>query len=715
VSERPSVAVVVPVRDAADDVTACLQTILPQARDLGAEVIVVDDASADGTARLAEAAGARVLRLPAAGGPYAARNAGWRSTAADVIVFTDVRNRASEGWLAALVAALDDPGAAVAGGTVEMAGDDRVAHRWARRDRRLDVARHLRDGWLPYVPTASMAVRRDVLDRAGGFLPTRSGGDVDLCWRIQLAGLGAIVAVPDSLMRCVPRSTVREVLRQWDRYGTGHLELYARFAHEGCPVPDPEPAAALGREVVRAALGIATRRRRDLAVEVVEQARRVVWARAYRRAWRARPPRAGLTVAYVVDRWVALSETFIRDEIAELRRQGVRIAVVALGVGDTAPSDEEPAARLDRVASTASPLLKAKAAARRPAATVRMLAVRRAMAAESPPALWTIPLVAEQMRAEGVGWVHAHFGWEASGVAQMLAAHLGTGWSFTAHANDISVRNEHLSRKLEQADHVVTVCRYNADLLEKAGRRADAVDVVVCGVRPPPLSERLADARVDVLAVGRLVEKKGFDVLIDAVELLVPTHPRLRVEIVGDGPERDRLADRIAARHVAGQVQLVGARPHATVLEMIGAASVVCLPCRIAADGDRDAMPVVLKEAMARAVPVVATAVAGIPEAVDDEVGRLVRPDDPAALAKALADLLDAPETARAAGRAGRARVLERFSLEAEVGRLRELFAEWSLARPGRRRDATRWRASRGAAPRAGGRRPRDRWRADRR
>ena len=126
-----------------------------------------------------------------------------------------------------------------------------------------------------------------------------------------------------------------------------------------------------------------------------------------------------------------------------------------------------------------------------------------------------------------------------------------------------------------------------------------------------------------------------------------------------------------------------GPRDHTWVLDRMATAAVVCLPARIADDGDRDSMPVVLKEAMARSYPVVATAVVAIPEMVDDEVGRLVPPDDPGALAAALGELLGDADLRGRLGAAGRDRVAERFTLAGEVTRLRGLFERWSARHPG--------------------------------
>jgi glycosyltransferase involved in cell wall biosynthesis len=382
-----------------------------------------------------------------------------------------------------------------------------------------------------------------------------------------------------------------------------------------------------------------------------------------------------LRVAYVVDEWVTLSQTFIREEIAELRRQGVHVELVALEHGDTAPGADGPALVLaDRLA--ASSVARLWSLARRPGAALRLRRVQARMRPERIRYRTTLPAVADELRSGEVQWVHAHFGWEAAGVAEALAALLGLGWSFTAHANDIFVANEHLAGKLARADRLVTVCQYNLDHLHATYPRLPPTDVIVCGVELPQAVERRTP-EVDVLAVGRLVPKKGFDLLVRAAADLHAAHPDLRVEIVGDGPERAALQALAEDLGVGAAVHLLGPHEHAWVLERMASASIVCLPARIAADGDRDSMPVVLKEAMARAVPVVATAVVAIPEMVDDDVGRLVPPDDGGALASALHELLLDPSLRALLGDAARERVAAHFTLAGEVSRLRGLFEGW--------------------------------------
>ncbi len=385
-----------------------------------------------------------------------------------------------------------------------------------------------------------------------------------------------------------------------------------------------------------------------------------------------------LRVAYVVDRWQQRSETFISEEIVELRRQGVRVEVIALGPGDIEPPRDEPAIRLDLLLDRTSRLDAVVAMLRRPVAAARFGAELLRMTPERPPWRRILPVVATQLRGARVSWVHAHFGWEASGVAQAIASFLGTGWSFTAHANDIYVRNEHLGRKLRQASHLVTVCQYNVDQLRSQYSYVPDIDVVVCGVLQPTGNGNAPPTEVDVLGVGRLVEKKGFDVLIEACAQLVKERPELRVEVIGDGPEREPLHLQIANHGLEANVRMVGDLSHSEVLERMERSAIVCLPARIAGDGDRESMPVVLKEAMVRGVPVVASDVTAIPEMVDDRVGRLVPADDVDALTAALDELLGDEQLRSELGAAGVERVHQRFLLASEVRKLRADFERWA-------------------------------------
>jgi glycosyltransferase involved in cell wall biosynthesis len=208
-------------------------------------------------------------------------------------------------------------------------------------------------------------------------------------------------------------------------------------------------------------------------------------------------------------------------------------------------------------------------------------------------------------------------------------------------------------------------------LIRGKGYRADRITVVPNGrdlsvYAPGPAREAARkelglDLAVPLVGVvGRLEAQKGHAYLLDAWPAVVGEFPDARLVLVGDGSLRTALETQARAREVAGSVIFAGFR--ADVPRLLDAIDVLCLPSLY------EGMPLTAIEASAMARPVVATAVDGTPEVVHDGVtGRLVPPADPAALARALGDVLREPEQARRMGRAGRALVLERFDLDRQV------------------------------------------------
>lgn len=381
------------------------------------------------------------------------------------------------------------------------------------------------------------------------------------------------------------------------------------------------------------------------------------------------------TVAYLVDRYPRLSQTFVTGEIAELRRRGFTVPVISLEPGDrpTAPDDDvlvlrdfRPTSLTDRV--------RTKLTRRRDRDVLATIAGEVGGSAGAIPA-WKLPALARHLRTRGVDRIHAHFAWQAAGTAWALAEQLDVPWSMTVHANDIFSRRINLEAKLAAADRVVTVCEYNLRYLRDELGIVRDVDLVVCGVDVPPIDELPSRKTADVVAVGRLVDKKGIDVLLRALTHVKDEFPSVQVTIVGEGPERSSLESLSRDFDLARNVTFAGAATHTDALRAIAEARVFAFPARIAVSGDRDSMPVVIKEAMARRVPVVASDIVAIPEMVDEEVGRLVPPDDDHALAKAICELLADDDLARRLGDAGRHRVEQRFTLQGEVAKLAAIFA----------------------------------------
>lgn len=394
-----------------------------------------------------------------------------------------------------------------------------------------------------------------------------------------------------------------------------------------------------------------------------------------------------MKVLYVLKRYPRLSETFVVRELVEVERLGTEVLIDSLLPVEDGPRHPEvdlvhaPVRYLPRRPGWVAPA--ARMALRRPLPVLREIcsARRRARAGEvdATRRLAHGLLVAERVLDERPDVIHAHFATSASEVAAVAGRVTGVPVTVTAHAKDVfHVDNaETLAMRLTGASTVVSVSDYNVEHLGYVlpGAR---IRLVRNGVPLGPVNETHAGHRdAPVLCVCRLVPKKGVDVLVRAVALAAATDPALRLEVVGDGPLREDLTALATTLGVAERVRFLGALGSAEVEAAYARASVVALPCRVDADGDRDGMPTVLVEALARGIPVVSTDVVGIPELVRDGVtGRLVPQDDPRALADALLALRGDPGSARALGAAGRQLVASTYAPERSGLALLEVWAE---------------------------------------
>lgn len=383
---------------------------------------------------------------------------------------------------------------------------------------------------------------------------------------------------------------------------------------------------------------------------------------------------------YVLYRYPQLSQTFVTNEVHGLRRLGADVDVIALEGSDHHDVDPELAGSSRSLARPSLPRALRDHiwfAVRHPRAYGRYLSAVAALRDHVRLALLRLPTEARRLRAGGgPASCHTHFAWSTASIAAYLAKLVGAQGSITLHAKDIyTADRRHLAAQLGRFDRIVTVCGYNARILQGlAPRAAEPVTIVPCGVEVPEEVPGQTTDGPDLMSVGRLVEKKGFDTLLRAVALAREKLPSMQVTILGEGPEQAALQTLIAELGLGANVTLAGAVEHPRTLQLIGSSKVFCLAAQRAADGDCDALPVVLREAMARAVPVISTAVAGIPETIDEEVGWLVAPRSPERLADAIvAALGDEAERLRR-GAAGRQRVRALWTVDAQVNGMLQVF-----------------------------------------
>jgi glycosyltransferase involved in cell wall biosynthesis len=283
----------------------------------------------------------------------------------------------------------------------------------------------------------------------------------------------------------------------------------------------------------------------------------------------------------------------------------------------------------------------------------------------------------EQLVAGGYGLVHVQFADTAATYACVVHRVHGIPYTVAVHAHDIFMRRfpRGLSRRrIGEAVAIRVISEFNRRWLhENLGIAPERCEVIRCGVDPDEFTETGPSQEEPplLLAVGRLVDYKGFVDLLDACRLLVDRGLRFRCRIIGSGPEEADLRDRIAARELHDVVELAGVVPHGEMTAEFARAAAFVLPCRVGRGGEMDGIPVAMMEAMARGLPVVSTRLTGIPELVrDGENGLLVDPEDPEGLAGALARLLVDHGLCARLGTAARQTVVREYDLTTNTASL---------------------------------------------
>ncbi len=299
----------------------------------------------------------------------------------------------------------------------------------------------------------------------------------------------------------------------------------------------------------------------------------------------------------------------------------------------------------------------------------------------------------EVLRCGDIGHLHGHFCHGVTTITWFVSRLTATPFSFTAHAKDLYQAElnpgDLLERKLDAASFVATCTCANADALRARHARPCEVHTVYHGLDIDYFSPSQPSDQPElplILSVGRFVEKKGFDQLIEACALLKRDEVRFRCVIVGErGSAYEGILQLIEERQLGHLVQLRSAVTQDELREIYRHSQVFALPCQVMDDGDRDGFPNVLAEAMAMGVPVVSTCISGIPEMIDDGVhGLLVESRDPASLASALRRVLDDRDLHARLRQAARLRICERFDSRRTTVALCDLF----LAQLRRRQEA---------------------------
>jgi glycosyltransferase involved in cell wall biosynthesis len=397
-------------------------------------------------------------------------------------------------------------------------------------------------------------------------------------------------------------------------------------------------------------------------------------------------------IAYLTGDYPKVSHTFILREVESLRAAGLQ--VVTCSIRKPAPSEFKGSEEQRALSETFYVL----AAARNP---LRLLAAHVGLFVRSPgrwfsaaglafrtrapglkALLWQIfyfleaGILARHLQASGVRHLHNHFGNSSCSVAMLTAELSGIPFSFTEHGPAIffEVDRWALGEKVARARFVIAIshfCRSQLMLFSDPAHW-DKIAIVHCGVTPASYGRKPRGAfGKRVIFVGRLDPVKGAPLLVAAMARVLAEHPDARLTLVGDGPARAPAEAQVKALSIASAVTFAGFQSQGAVAELLEVSDVLVLP------SFAEGVPVVLMEAMASRIPVIASRVAGVQELVQDGIsGFTVPPGDIATLALRMSELLADPDRAARMGVSGRQMVETEFDIAAEGAWLAEIFRQ---------------------------------------
>lgn len=396
-------------------------------------------------------------------------------------------------------------------------------------------------------------------------------------------------------------------------------------------------------------------------------------------------------LAIVVKGWPRLSETFIAQELVALEEAGIAFDLWSL----RHPTDKKTHPLHDRLKARVRYLPEylheeprrvheaMGAVTALPGFDAAAEAYARDLARDDTAnrrRRWGQACVLAHEAEGSLEALYAHFLHTPSSVARYAAILRGVPWSFSAHAKDIWTSPEwELREKLSEASHGAafgaTCTRFGAEHLQSLADTPTRVDLVYHGLdlgRFPPApmrTLRAMDAPLRMMSVGRLVEKKGFDTLIDALALL-PDDLNWHWTHIGGGTLDEQMRARADAAGVADRISWRGACDQPDVIEAMRAADLFVLPSRIAADGDRDGLPNVLMEAASQKLPMLSTPVSAIPEFITDGTHGLLAKDTPQAFATAMQRVASDPNLGPRLAEAAHTRLHAEFTMAPGIAHL---------------------------------------------
>ena len=380
-----------------------------------------------------------------------------------------------------------------------------------------------------------------------------------------------------------------------------------------------------------------------------------------------------MKIAYVINVFPKLSESFILNEIVELLKNGHDVQIYSLikPTEEVAHEEVEKYLILEKTYYFSfKRLLKSN--------SINLLkyflyGVNQDLSELSKYNLkrnLKMAYFATVMEENGVEFIHAHFA-SMGNIARRLGKMLGLQYTFTAHAFEIFINPniKMLKQNIDGAAYVFTPSKYNKQyLIDLTGCDENKIEIIHATIDPAKFSRTKQSDKKQIIMAARLVEKKGMEYMIKAMKDITRRYPDAILKIIGDGPLLNELIQLVRINNLENNVKFLGSISDEEYFNELESSIIAALPCIISENGDRDVCPLTLQEAMSMEVPVISANVHSIPELIDDGItGILVPPKNEKALANAMIELLGDAGLRHRMGENGRKKIMEEFNVEIQM------------------------------------------------
>ncbi len=401
-----------------------------------------------------------------------------------------------------------------------------------------------------------------------------------------------------------------------------------------------------------------------------------------------------ITLAYLAPEIPALSATFVYKEMLALEKLGYKIIPLSVHAPGNPAREESLTAMKERAHYLYQKGWGALAkenlrwAFQSPGRYLRVLATALGDSLETGLLnrvglgliyrFFVGALVASILKKENCKHLHAHFAHVPTDIAMYASALSGIPFSFTSHANDLFEHSWLLAKKARRARKAVTISDFNRKFLTERGAPAEKVDVIHCGIDVESFgesAEKSVSNPVRIGSLGRLVEKKGFDVLIRSCKFLQDSGLAFQLEIAGNGPLEEELKTLTRELGLENEIRFIGPIAHDQVFGWLKDLDLFALAAKKDRNNDMDGIPVALMEAMQAGTPAISTRVSGIPELIENErTGLLVEPNQPEKFAEAILNIVRDEALRKTVVQGGREKIRAEFNLQTNTDKLIESF-----------------------------------------